>query len=151
MTPLQQHHTLNWVELLLSGKYKHGKGLLYIPTLDRYSALGVALVEAGQPRNDIGLFLEADEPETNGIICVKDLGGFVSANKTFVRQSWFDKRFGTNRQVDVIKTMNDLTNDYFAVCVLLLDSCPVNERQRKLHDKLMEQYLMAKETVGTDR
>ncbi len=150
MTPLQQYHTLNWVELLLSGRYIHGKGMLYSPTMDRYSALGVAFVEAGQPRNDIGMFLEADDPEANGIICVKDLGGFVTASRTIVRQIWFDKRFGTNRQVDVIKTMNDLTNDYFAVCVLLLDSCPVSERQRKLHDKLMEQYLKAKETVGTD-
>ncbi len=135
MTPQQNKNTLDWVEAMLSGQYRHGKKYLYNPVNDTYSAFGVALKLAGHDRVYESLFVNTYP---------------VVPWDQSVSQKWFDARFGTNRQVGVIKTMNDLTNDYFAVCALLLNSCLVGERQHNLHLSMMEEYSKAKETAGTD-
>lgn len=127
MTPQQNKNTLDWVEAMLSGEWGHNKHQLYIRGTRLRSAFGVACMLADWPTEAI-----------------------VSADKGLVSQQWLDSRFGTNRQVGVIKSMNDLTNDYFAVCALLLNSCLVGERQHNLHLSMMEEYSKAKETAGTD-
>lgn len=127
MTPQQNKNTLDWVEAMLSGQYVQLKRQMFIPNTNLYSALGIACGLASWP-----IYALADY------------------DRGLVSQYWFDARFGTNRQVGVIKTMNDLTNDYFAVCALLLNTCLVGERQHNLHLDMMEKYSKAKETAGTD-
>lgn len=125
MTPQQYRNTLDWVEALLSGEYTHGKIRLYNPTNNTYSALGVALVLVGHERVFQNLFCDYSP---------------VIGRTQSVRQEWLDNRFGTNRTVGVIKTMNDLTDDYLSVAALLLNSCLAGERQSSLHRKMMEQF-----------
>jgi len=127
MTPQQNKNTLDWVEAMLSGHYSHNKHQLFIPNTNLYSALGLACGLAGWP-----------------------MQALMDRYTGTVSQHWFDARFGTNRQVGVIKTMNDLTNDYFAVCALLLNSCLVGERQHNLHLDMMEKYREANKAPGTD-
>lgn len=127
MTFIQNKNTLDWVEAMLSGKYIHNKHQLFICGTNLCSALGVACMLANWPP-----------------------GAVEDANKGLVSQRWLDARFGTNRQVGVIKSMNDLTNDYFAVCALLLNSCLVGERQHNLHLDMMEKFREANKAAGTD-
>jgi len=122
----QNKNTLDWVEAMLSGHYAHNKQQLFIPHTSLYSALGVACALADWPKEALADY-----------------------DRGLVDQHWFDARFGTNRQVGVIKTMNDLTNDYFAVCALLLSSCLVGERQQNLHLDMMEKFSKAKKAAGT--
>lgn len=136
MTPLQQHHTIEWVELLLSGRYKHGKGALYSPTMDSYSALGLALVQYGQPRNDIGQFVLFDDKELNAIAHVRDYGGFLIASKTVVREDWFAKRFGLPKEAVVYTSIDSHSRNFYAVTSLILNACNNSSKQQRLWTKL---------------
>lgn len=136
MNQYQTHHTLEWVELLLSGRFKHGRGVLYNPTMDRYCALGVALVEAGQPRNDIGMFILADEQETNALASAKDYGGFLVISKTIVREVWFAQRYGLPKEAAVYSSVNDHSRNFYAVASLLLNACDTSPKQQRLWTKL---------------
>lgn len=121
MTDKQQSNVLYWVEMMLSGKYKHGKHKMYDPATGCYCAIGVALLSDFVPQGIGGKF--------------QDLKDFGWANA----QQWFQATFGLPRNATLYSTMNDMSTNYFAVAALLLHAVPDSNRKETLQHKLMEQ------------
>lgn len=126
MTPEQATNVLDWVEAMLSGKYKHGKEFLYNPTNECFCANGVAAEIANIAHDDFsGFFYFGPEYE-----------GFQ--NRRRVPDSWFAKRFGLRYDQNMYWTLNDRGNTYLPVVAMLLNQVPLNKRVARLQAQFQE-------------
>lgn len=103
MPGLQNQNILNWVEAMLSGKYKHCKGMLYNVKTDCYCALGVAATILG-----------------------RELSEDYQAN-----DSWFARAFGLPRPPEFYAAVSDKSDHFFGVCALLLKELPDDLKRKK--------------------
>lgn len=122
MTLNQQAACLHWAEAMLSGNYKHGKGMLYNHETDSHSAAGVAMASEHWPTNDDGYFVDP-----------KDIGWQSD-------REWFDTTFGLPRDADLYTTLNNMSKNYLNVVALVLDAVPdKNPTKALIHKQFMEE------------
>jgi hypothetical protein len=125
MNNIQDKNCLDWVEAMLSRRYKHGKYELYNPFFHTHSCLGVALRVAKHPVIDGS---EVFVP----IYPVNDIRN--------VSSYWFEQRFGLKYPPGHYLTVNDMTKNYLAVCSLVANSCAPSERRTVLFNSLIAQF-----------
>lgn len=122
MNEQQANNTLDWVGALLSGEYKFGRGRLFNATTDCYCAVGVALEVFDMP-------LTADSAEKS--------------------KAWFTEHFGLKNSTTFYTSINDHSQNFLAVAVLLLDAVPnhsatIKKRKADLNAVLQKQMKEAK-------
>lgn len=127
MTNEQAKNVLDWVEAMLSGRYKHGKEFLYNPLTNCFCANGVA-AHLGAIDHDAfsGHFYFGSEYQ-----------GLSSRRR--VPDSWFAQRFGLRYDQNMYWVMNDKADSYLPVCAILLNQVPLGMRQKRLQLKFEEQ------------
>lgn len=126
MNTEQETHVLDWVEAMLSGKYQHGREVLFNPTTKCYCALGVAAVLMGARIDERGMVWW-------------DIDGTQMGHRGRIPEKLFSQHFGLNRPPAMYAKLSDMSTNYLAVVALLLNAVPVTTRQQRLHAKFWEQ------------
>lgn len=115
MNNTQIKNTLDWIEAMLSGRYKHGTNLLYNTKTQCHCGIGVAAEVMGVERfetENAGLYLFNEEVTGNYL---------PTKRYTSVPETWFQRTFGLPRQQQVYSHINDMSKNYLQVVALLLE------------------------------